>query len=196
MMKEVESGKVGTILIKDMSRMGRDYLKVGQYMELLRQKNVRLIAVNENVDSFREDDDFTPFRNIMNEWYARDTSKKIKSTFKAKGKSGKHVASTTPYGYLKDKREIGFYGSLHRNYLKDYKSGLYSYLTLSGKLWTYLADLNEQCLERRDFLMEQIMEQEGITEELKSRDQMEWVRRANNARSRVDEIILNELVYV
>ena len=87
-------------------------------------------------------------------------------------------------------------GSLHRNYLKDYKSGLYSYLTLSGKLWTYLADLNEQCLERRDFLMEQIMEQEGITEELKSRDQMEWVRRANNARSRVDEIILNELVYV
>mgnify|MGYP002224164735 CR=1 FL=1 len=93
-------------------------------------------------------------------------------------------------------REIGFYGSLHRNYLKDYKSGLYSYLTLSGKLWTYLADLNEQCLERRDFLMEQIMEQEGITEELKSRDQMEWVRRANNARSRVDEIILNELVYV
>ena len=95
MMKEVESGKVGTILIKDMSRMGRDYLKVGQYMELLRQKNVRLIAVNENVDSFREDDDFTPFRNIMNEWYARDTSKKIKSTFKAKGKSGKHVASTT-----------------------------------------------------------------------------------------------------
>ena len=90
-----------------------------------------------------------------------------------------------------EKREIGFYGSLHRNYLKDYKSGLYSYLTLSGKLWTYLADLNEQCLERRDFLMEQIMEQEGITEELKSRDQMEWVRRANNARSRVDEIILN-----
>ena len=58
-----------------------------------------------------------------------------------------------------EKREIGFYGSLHRNYLKDYKSGLYSYLTLSGKLWTYLADLNEQCLERRDFLMEQIMEQ-------------------------------------
>ena len=102
MMKEVESGKVGTILIKDMSRMGRDYLKVGQYMELLRQKNVRLIAMNENVDSFRKDDDFTPFRNIMNEWYARDTSKKIKLTFKAKGKSGKHVASTTPYGYLKD----------------------------------------------------------------------------------------------
>lgn len=95
-----------------------------------------------------------------------------------------------------EKRDIGFYGSIHRNYLKDYKGGLYSYLTLTGKLWTYLVDLNEQCVERRDFLMNQIMQQEGITEELKSRDQMEWVRRANNVRSRVDEIILNELVYV
>ena len=93
-------------------------------------------------------------------------------------------------------REIGFYGSLHRNYLKNYKSGLYSYLSLSGKLWSYLADVNEQCVERRDYLMELMMGQEGINEELKSRDQMEWVRRANNVRSRVDEIILNELVYV
>lgn len=93
-------------------------------------------------------------------------------------------------------RDIGFYGSLHRNYLKDYKSGLYSYLSLSGKLWTYLADLNEQCMERRDYLMDQMMEQEGITEELKRKDQMEWVRRANNVRSRVDEIILTEMVYV
>ena len=65
-----------------------------------------------------------------------------------------------------EKRDIGFYGSLHRNYLKDYKGGLYSYLTLTGELWTYLADLNEQCVEYRDFLMNQIMEQEGITEEL------------------------------
>ena len=64
------------------------------------------------------------------------------------------------------------------------------------RLWTYLADLNERCMERRDLLMDQMMEQEGITEELKSRDQMEWVRRANNVRSRVAEIILNELVYV
>ena len=85
-----------------------------------------------------------------------------------------------------EKRDIGFYGSLHRNYLKDYKGGLYSYLTLTGELWTYLADLNEQCVECRDFLMNQIMEQEGITEELKSRDQMEWVRRANNMRYRIE----------
>ena len=101
MMDEVNKGMVEAIVVKDMSRMGRDYLVVGQYMEMLRQKGVRLIAINDGVDSFKGDDDFTPFRNIMNEWYARDTSKKIKSTFKAKGKSGKHVASTTPYGYLK-----------------------------------------------------------------------------------------------
>ena len=76
------------------------------------------------------------------------------------------------------------------------KPMLFNDLVLSCKLWTYLADLNEQCMERRDLLMDQMMEQEGITEELKSRDQMEWVRRANNVRSRVDEMILNELVYV
>ena len=93
-------------------------------------------------------------------------------------------------------RVIGFYGSLRRNYLRDYNSGLYSYLSLSGKLWTHLADVNEQCIQRRDLLMEQIMKQEDITEELKARNQMEWVRRANNVRSRVDEMILTEMVYV
>ena len=90
-------------------------------------------------------------------------------------------------------RDIGFYGSLRRNYLRDYKSGLYSYLSLSGKLWTHLADVNEQCIQRRDLLMEQIMIQEDITEELKARNHMEWVRRANNVRSRVDEMILIEM---
>ena len=74
MMKEVEAGNVEYLCIKDMSRMGRDYLKVGQIMEILRQRGVRLIAINDGVDSARGDDDFTPFRNIMNEWYAKDTS--------------------------------------------------------------------------------------------------------------------------
>ena len=72
MMKEVEAGNVEYLCIKDMSRMGRDYLKVGQIMEILRQRGVRLIAINDGVDSARGDDDFTPFRNIMNEYYARD----------------------------------------------------------------------------------------------------------------------------
>ena len=80
--------------------MGRDYLKVGQIMEILRQRGVRLIAINDGVDSARGDDDFTPFRNIMNEYYARDTSRKIRSTFQSKGKSGKHLTGTVIYGYL------------------------------------------------------------------------------------------------
>ena len=100
MLEEVEAGNVDCIYVKDMSRVGRDYLKVGQVMELLRQKGVRLIAVNDGVDSFRGEDDFTPFRNIMNEYYLRDTSRKIKSVFQAKGKSGKHVTGTVIYGYL------------------------------------------------------------------------------------------------
>ena len=93
-------------------------------------------------------------------------------------------------------RDIGFYGSLRRNFLKDYRQALYSQLMLTGKFWSYLADLNEICVERRDNMMDQMMEAEGVTEELKGKDQMEWLRRVNNIRNRVDEIILNELVYV
>ena len=102
MMEQVEAGRVDTIIIKDMSRLGRDYLKVGQIMEVLRVKGVRLIAINDNVDSLKGDDDFTPFRNIMNEWYARDISKKIKSVLRAKGMKGKHISGTIIYGYLWD----------------------------------------------------------------------------------------------
>ena len=100
MMKEVEAGNVEYLCIKDMSRLGRDYLKVGQIMEILRQRGVRLIAINDGVDSARGDDDFTPFRNIMNEYYARDTSRRILSTFQTKGKSGKHITGTINYSYL------------------------------------------------------------------------------------------------
>ena len=104
MMEEVEAGRVEAIVIKDMSRLGRDYLKVGQVMEVLRQRGVRLIAINDGVDSLKGDDDFTPFRNIMNEFYARDTSWKIRSVFKSKGMSGKHLTGTVIYGYLWDEK--------------------------------------------------------------------------------------------
>ena len=104
MMEEVEAGRVEAIVIKDMSRLGRDYLKVGQVMEILRQRGVRLIAINDGVDSLNGDDDFTPFRNIMNEFYARDTSRKIRSVFKSKGMSGKHLTGTVIYGYLWDEK--------------------------------------------------------------------------------------------
>ena len=104
MMEEVEAGRVEAIVIKDMSRLGRDYPKVGQVMEVLRQRGVRLIAINDGVDSLKGDDDFTPFRNIMNEFYARDTSRKIRSVFKSKGMSGKHLTGTVIYGYLWDEK--------------------------------------------------------------------------------------------
>ena len=102
---DIEAGKVAHLLCKDLSRIGRNYLQTGFYTEVMfRQNGVHFVAVANNIDSEEQDSgEFAPFLNIMNEWYARDTSKKIKSTFKAKGKSGKHVASTTPYGYLKDK---------------------------------------------------------------------------------------------
>ena len=104
MMEEVEDGNVEAIIVKDMSRMGRDYLKVGQVMEILRQRGVRLIAINDNVDTEKGDNDMTPFLNIMYEFYARDTSRKIKSVFKAKGMTGKHLTGTVIYGYLWDEK--------------------------------------------------------------------------------------------
>ena len=104
MMEEIEDGNVEAIIVKDMSRLGRDYLKVGQVMEILRQRGVRLIAINDNVDTDKGDNDMTPFLNIMYEFYARDTSKKIRSVFKAKGMSGKHLTGTVIYGYLWDEK--------------------------------------------------------------------------------------------
>lgn len=100
----VEDGKVGTVIVKDMSRLGRDYLKVGYYTEVvLPGADVRFIAINNGVDSAnQQDSDFTPFLNIINEWYAKDTSKKIRAVFKAKGESGKPLCTNPPYGYLKD----------------------------------------------------------------------------------------------
>lgn len=104
---DVNDGKIGTIIVKDMSRLGRDYLKVGVYTEItFPDAGVRFIAINDGVDSeSQQDNDFTPFRNIINEWYAKDTSKKIRAVFKAKGNSGKHICTIPPFGYIKDKED-------------------------------------------------------------------------------------------
>ncbi len=101
---QTEEGNVSTIIVKDMSRLGRDYLKVGYYTEVLFPgSDIRFIAINNNVDSAnQQDSDFTPFLNIINEWYAKDTSKKIRSVFKSKGQSGKPLCTNPPYGYIKD----------------------------------------------------------------------------------------------
>jgi len=99
---DIDSGKVGTLCCKDMSRVGRSYLEVGLFMESLREKGVRLIAVQDNVDTAKGEDDFTVFRNVINEWYARDCSRKIKSIFNAKAAEGKHISPNVPYGYYRD----------------------------------------------------------------------------------------------
>ena len=95
-----------------------------------------------------------------------------------------------------ENRPIGRYGRLHREYLKQEHPARYSSLILTGKLWTYLADLNEQAEERLDLIIEQMKAAEGVTEELKARNQLEWVGRMNNIRNRAEEIINSELIYI
>ena len=95
----------------------------------------------------------------------------------------------------KEHRPIGRWGRMHRDYLKEHRPVVFNQLVLSGKLWTYLADINEQAQQRMEVLVKQMMSSEGVTEELKEVNQMEWVRRMNGIRSRTVEIVLNEIVY-
>ena len=106
MLADIEAGKVGTVIVKDMSRLGRNYLQVGMYTEMVfPQKGVRFIAINDGVDSAQGENDFAPLRNIFNEWLVRDTSKKIKAVKRSKGMSGKPITSKPVYGYLMDEDE-------------------------------------------------------------------------------------------
>ena len=93
-------------------------------------------------------------------------------------------------------RPIGKWGRMHREYLREYKSIQYNCLLLSGKLWTYLADLNEQAQDRLERMIDQMKAAEGITEALKASDPMVWVQRMNNIRARAEEIVREELIYV
>jgi len=102
MMELIESGKVAQICIKDMSRLGRDHLRVGLFLEQLRDNGIRLVAVAENIDTAKGEDDFMPFRNLFAEWHARDTSRKIRAINEARTKDGKRVSGAIPYGYLHD----------------------------------------------------------------------------------------------
>lgn len=103
MIADIEAGIVKRVIIKDMSRFGRDYLQVGMYTEIMfLERDVHFIAVNDGVDSKQGDNEFTMFRNIINEWYAKDTSKKIRAVMKVKGNAGEHLTTNAPYGYRKD----------------------------------------------------------------------------------------------
>ena len=104
LIEKVENGEVATLIVKYMSRLGRDYLEVGFYTGVLFvEKSVRFIAINSGIDSVnQQDSDFTPFLNIINEWYSKDTSKKIRAVMKSKGEAGEHLCTNPPYGYMKD----------------------------------------------------------------------------------------------
>ena len=102
MIAEIEKGNVATVIVKDLSGLGREYLQTGYYTEIMFPKyDVRFIAVNDNVDSSNGDNEFAPFKNIINEWYARDISRKIRSTFRTMALKGEFYGTTTPYGYMK-----------------------------------------------------------------------------------------------
>jgi len=105
-MDAIEAGNVSIILVKDMSRLGRDYLRVGLLMEQLHEKGIRLIAVNDGIDTERGEDDFIPFRNIFAEWHARDTSRKINAVFKSRMENGKRCSGSIPYGYLRENGDV------------------------------------------------------------------------------------------
>ena len=138
MIADVEAGIVKRVIIKDMSRFGRDYLQVGMYTEIMfPEHDVHFIAVNDGVDSTKGDNEFTPFRNIINEWYAKDTSKKIRAVMRVKGNAGEYLATNAPYGYMKDPAD-------KKKWLRDedaaqvvYEIGLYVmegyYLLMAGK---------------------------------------------------------------
>lgn len=103
MLREVEAGNVATVITKDLSRLGRNYLKTGELIEIVFPENgVRYIAINDSVDTARDDNEFTPLRNWFNEFYARDTSKKIRAVKQAKAQKGERVNGETPYGYVAD----------------------------------------------------------------------------------------------
>ena len=106
LVRDMQDGKIGTVITKDLSRLGRDYLMTGQYIEMIFPEfNVRYIAVNDNVDTLKADNEMMVFRNVFNDFYARDCSKKIKAVFRAKGMSGKPLSSKPPYGYKKSEQD-------------------------------------------------------------------------------------------
>ena len=224
MIAEIEAGHIATVIVKDMSRFGRNYLEVGFYTEIqFPSKGVRFIAINNNVDSANPtDNDFTPFLNIMNEWYAKDTSNKIRAVFKSRMQDGKRCsgsmnelkkfihdnANGLDYSLVNDhylpnltaaapaEHPTGRWGRLHKLYLKEQHPVRYNQLLLSGELGSYLAKLDKQAEEQLALTVRQMQEAEGVTETLKAADQLEWVRRMNSIRNRAEEIIKSELIFV
>ena len=106
LLSDAQLGKINTVVVKDLSRLGRDYLKTGELIEMVfPDYDVRYITINDNVDTFKSENELMAFKNIFNDWFARDTSKKIRAVFRAKGQSGKPLTTNPPYGYMKDEND-------------------------------------------------------------------------------------------
>lgn len=102
MIELVEQGQIGTVIVKDLSRMGRNYLQTGYYTEVIfPEHDVRFIAINDNVDSDKGENEFAPIKNLMNEWYAKDCSRKVRSAFRTKAKNGEYTGGYPAFGYCK-----------------------------------------------------------------------------------------------
>ena len=207
MIAEIEAGHIATVIVKDMSRFGRNYLEVGFYTEIqFPSKGVRFIAINNNVDSANPtDNDFTPFLNIMNEWYAKDTSNKMNELEKSIHDNANgldytlvndHYLPNLTAAAPAEQHPTGRWGRLHKMYLKEQHPIRYNQLLLSGVLGSYLAKLDKQAEEQLALTIRQMQEAEGVTEALKAADQLEWVRRMNSIRNRAEEIIKTELIFV
>lgn len=179
---EVEAGNVGQTLVKDLSRFGRNYLQVGFYTEVLfPQKDVRFIAINNSIDSENaSDNDFAPFLNIMNEWYAKDTSNKIKAVFDSRMKDGKRCSGSIPYGY---------------NRLPGDKQTLVVDPVASQVVKRIFVLANEGKSPGEISDIDQMKEVEGVTEDLKRRDWWKWVQMMGNIQNRAEEIVLAEIIY-
>lgn len=113
LISDMEKGRIGVVVTKDLSRLGRDYIKTGEYVELIfPDYNVRYIAVNDNVDTEKGETDMVGFKNLFNEWHAKDTSRKIKATYESKKRRGERLGVNAPYGYQKDPTHKGHLLSL------------------------------------------------------------------------------------
>ncbi len=103
LLNDIDEGRINLVITKDLSRLGRDYIQTGYYMEVyFTNKNVRYIAVNDNIDTNKNDNDIAPFKNILNDMYARDLSRKVKSAKRQRAMQGMYISSQTPFGYKKD----------------------------------------------------------------------------------------------
>ena len=169
MIKDIEDGFIKTVIIKDMSRFGREYLQVGIFTEIkFPEYGVRLVAINDGYDSEKGENDFAPFRNILNEWYAKDTSKKVRAVVKAKGMAGNVISTFTPYGYIKAEGENHY---IIDEYAADIVRDIFK-MRASGKSY---ADISRTLREQKILSPNAYKTSKGYPNAGECRDKYKWL---------------------